>query len=263
MQLEDEPAPMEEPAAVGEVEAPGDVEPAIEAAAPVEAASTDPDPMDFGSAFDIDEGDIAKEALKAEVADGLAGTKPDKAVVGELLLALEAQNPTPSPATSPLLQGKWKFLYASAASPALKTLSLMLRGAGSAPKSPSGADLIDVADTYLTIGATQPRAMAEVKVRLLSLETTLKLESTLEAESAVRLVETYESAESESLNLKLPLTQSPAQYKRSMLVSYLDDEIMVVRDAMGRPDVMMRVTEGSSSEEGFENTSDDETPGAS
>merc|ERR1719453_1834476 len=60
----------------------------------------------------LDEASIAKEALKAEVADGLTGSKPDRAVVGEILLALEAQNPTSSPATSELLNGKWKFLYA-------------------------------------------------------------------------------------------------------------------------------------------------------
>merc|ERR1719498_2335705 len=192
----------------------------------------------------MDEAAIAKEALKAEVAEGLTGPRPDKAVVGEILLALEAQNPTRSPATSPLLNGKWKFLYASGASPGLKALQLLLRGAKSAPNSPSGADLVDVQDTYLTIGADQPRATAEVKVRVLSFENTLKLSSRLEAESAVRLVETYDAAESEYMNLRLPF-QSPVQYKRSVLISYLDDEMLIVRDALGRPDVLMRVEESA------------------
>merc|ERR1712185_833585 len=116
---------------------------------------------------------------------------------------------------------------------------LLLKGSKNAPKSPSGADLIDVQDTYLTIAAEQPRATAEVKVRVLSFENTIKLASRLEAESAVRLVETYDAVESEYLNLRLPF-QSPVQYKRSVLVSYLDDEMMVVRDALGRPDVLMR-----------------------
>ena len=31
------------------------------------------------------------------------------------------------------------------------------------------------------------------------------------------------------------------QYKRSVLISYLDEEMLVVRDALGRPDVLMRV----------------------
>ena len=40
--------------------------------------------------------------------------------------------------------------------------------------------------------------------------------------------------------LKLPFSNG-AQYKRSLLVSYLDDELLVVRDAFGRPAVLMRV----------------------
>ena len=182
---------------------------------------------------------------RLQIADGLTGPRPDRAVVGEILLALEAQNPTRSPATSPLLNGKWKFLYASGASPGLKGLMLLLKGSKSAPKSPSGADLIDVADTYLTIAAEQPRATAEVKVRVLSFENTLKLSSKLEAESAVRLVETYDAAESEYMSLKLPF-QSPVQYKRSVLISYLDEEMLVVRDGLGRADVLMRCDDASS-----------------
>ena len=220
-------------------------------------------PEPFGG--EMGEGAIAKEALKAEIADGLTGAVPDKAVVGEILLALEAQNPTRSPATSALLNGKWKFLYASGASPGLKALQVVLRGSKRAPKSPSGADLVDVQDTYLTIGAEQPRATAEVKVRLLSFENTVKLSSRLEAESAVRLVETYDAAESEYMALRLPF-QSPVQYKRSVLISYLDEEMLVVRDAMGRPDVLTRVTESSwaPSSLGGESTNEaDDAPGAS
>merc|ERR1719182_332864 len=127
--------------------------------------------------MDFEEGAIAKEALKAEIADGMTGARPDKAVVGEILLALEAANPTRSPATSALLNGKWKFLYASGASPGLKALMLLLRGAKGAPKSPSGAEVLDVADTFLTIGTEQPRATSETKVRLLSFENTVKLSS--------------------------------------------------------------------------------------
>merc|ERR1719238_1576130 len=199
--------------------------------------------MDMDDELELDEGAIAKEALKAEISDGLSGPRPDKAVVGEILLALESQNPTRSPATSSLLNGKWKFLYSSAASPGLKALMLLLKGSKRAPKSPSGADLVDVQDTYLTIAPEQPRATSEVKVRVLSFENSIKLASQLEAESAVRLVETYDAAESEYMSLRLPFASTPVSYKRSLLISYLDDEMMVVRDALGRPDVLMRVDE--------------------
>ena len=142
------------------------------------------------------------------------------------------------------------------------------KGAKAAPKSPSGADLVDVQDTFLTIGTEQPRATSETQVRILSFENTIKLSSRLEAESAVRLVETYDQAASDYMDLKLPLTSSPASYKRSVLVSYLDDEMMVVRDALGRPDVLVRIDaleeKGAPSSLGGEDTNtDEEAPGAS
>ena len=224
-----------------------EVEPTPAAAEPELAPMPDltDDDLDFVG-FDDSEGSIAKEALKSEISEGLSGAAPDKAVVGEILLALEATNPTKSPATSPLLNGKWKFLYASSPSPGLKALRLLLRGSAAAPKSPSGADLVDVADTFLTIGAEQPRAVSEVAVRLFSFEASVKLACKLEAESAVRLVETYDSASTSGSDLPfelptLPLGASPASFKRSVLISYLDEEMMVVRDAMGRTDVLVRV----------------------
>jgi len=215
----------------------------------------------------VDEGNIAKEALKAEVSDGLSGSScPDRAVVGEILLALEAQNPTRSPATSSLLNGKWKFVYASGASPGLKALQLLLQSTKIAPKSPSGADIIDVQDSYLTITPEQPRATSSVSIRLLSFENTVKLACRLEAESAVRLTETYDAAESEYMSLRLPF-QSPIEYKRSLLISYLDDELLVVRDSLGRPDVLMRCDEvawaASSLGGDVTNADDDNMPGAS
>lgn len=228
-----------------EQEAPGDVEePMVQAVsepAPAPAAESE------SSFFDeeMDEGAVAKEALMAETSAGLSGPRPNKAVMGEILLALEARNPTQSPATSPLLNGKWKVLYATGASPGLKALTLLLKGAKQAPKSPSGADLIDVQDAFVTISAEQPRVEASVRTRVLSIENTGRLSSRLEPESAVRLLETYESAESEwPSTLKLPF-QSPLQYSRSVLVSYLDDELLVLRDTAGRPDVLMRVEGGA------------------
>merc|ERR1719163_78452 len=127
------------------------------------------------------ERELVKEAVKAELT-GVGPKGPEKAVVQELLLALQAENPTPAPATSPLLNGKWKFLYASGASPGLQALKSVLKGVEKLPKSPSGADTVDVRETFLTIKQEQPRAEASVGLRLLSLENELKLVSKLEAE---------------------------------------------------------------------------------
>ena len=75
-------------------------------------------------------------------------------------------------------------MFASGASPGLKALTLLLRSAQRAPKSPSGAELSEVGDAFLTIKPEQPRAEASVRTRLLSFENTAKLNSQLEAESA-------------------------------------------------------------------------------
>lgn len=242
---------------------PGDAEPEVEEPVVVEAVpAVEQEPTDVDDfEFDADESTIAKEALKAEVADGLRGARPDRAVVGEILLALEACNPTRSPATSPLLNGKWKILYASGASPGLKAFQTLLKYAKLVPKSPSGADLVDIQDAYLTIGPDQPRCVSSVATRVLSLDNIVKLTSRLEAESAVRLCETYDSAESEYLSLKLPF-QNPIQYKRSVLVSYLDDDLLVVRDSLGRPDILMRCDEVASPAPSAEaSVEDDSDPG--
>merc|ERR1719171_570084 len=216
---------------------PGDVE-EMAAATTVDAPAFEAD--------DKSEGAIAKQALMAEMSGGLGGPKPDKAAIGEILLALEAQNPTPSPATSALLNGKWKVLYATGASPGLKALTLLLKGAEKAPKSPSGAELVDVQDTFITIQAEQPRVEAATKVRVLSFESTAKLLCRLEAESAVRLLETYDTAETDGFPVKLPalpFNSGPLQYKRTVIATYLDDEVLVLRDSAGRPDVLMRCSE--------------------
>jgi len=255
LQADDEAEPPAEPTA-GAQEPAIDVESETVAEEPeptLAAALAEEEEEEDDAVVDESSHAIAKEALKSVVYEGLAGARPDKAVVMELLLALEAENPTPSPAKSTLLNGKWKFLYATGASPGLKALMLALKGATSAPKSPSGADLVNVADTFLTIKAEQPRATAEVKLRILSFKNTVKLTSQLVAVSAKRLVETYESAASDYMNLKLPFL-SPVEYTRSLVISYLDKDMLVVRDGDGRPDVLTRVDEGGVA---------DDAPGAS
>ena len=61
---------------------PGDVED-IEATPPVIES-------EFVSADDKEDGSIAKQALMAEMSGGMGGPKPDKAAIGEILLAFHA-----------------------------------------------------------------------------------------------------------------------------------------------------------------------------
>lgn len=261
----------------------------------------------------------------------------DRELIAELLLQLEKLNPTEAPATSPLLNGKWKFLYAGGQTPGLLSLVYLLRLAAAAPKSPSGAPLIDVGEAVLTISRNQPRVEASLRVRLLSVENVLKLFTSLEAKTGSVLVEEYKEIESDlfgaqrtraragvfgdaragflerqwratrSLSprraeraecavwcrqlgqhsrarrsspppaplppatppprapagLKLPL-QAPAAFSRSLVVSYLDDDLLIVRSLGGAPDVLVRMEQewspppsGTSTDDGWESVPSD------
>jgi hypothetical protein len=196
----------------------------------------------------LDPTTLLKAKLLAECDYGLPGEQPNSATVSELVLGLEAQNKTKSPALSSLLNGKWKFIYASGASPAFETLKFMVTGAKSIPKLPFGPAPVSVEETFLTIGALSrggaPRySTASTKVSAMSIETKLELRSKLEADTPVRLIETYESATSQTAGL-FPMQVPALPFKRPVLVSYLDEAMLIVRDAAGRPDVLTRVDTG-------------------
>jgi hypothetical protein len=179
-----------------------------------------------------------KAKLLAECGEEAFGGRPNRAAVAELILQLEALNKTKSPALSELLNGRWKFLYATGASPALEALKVMIKGVEAIPTLPFGPAPVRVEDTFLTISAKR-YASASTKVRVLSHETTLNLQSKLEADTPVRLIETYQSTGSEPLGL-FPVQLPALPYKRPLLVSYLDETMLIVRDEAGRPDVLTR-----------------------
>jgi hypothetical protein len=144
----------------------------------------------------------------------------DRELIAELLLQLEKLNPTEAPATSPLLNGKWKFLYAGGRTPGLVSLVTLLRLASLAPKSPSGASLVDVGEATVTISRNQPRVEASLRVRVLSVENTLKLFTTLEAKTGSILTESYKEVESELFGTHaaaspgVPSHRSPSRVRR-------------------------------------------------
>jgi len=153
---------------------------------------------------DEDELSVAKESLMTELGDGLSqaarsgsARKVDRELAAELVLQLEKLNPTANPATSPLVNGKWKFVYASASTPGLASLRALLKLSSSIPNSPTGAPLVDVGEVSITIQRQQPRVEAAVRVRVLSLENTIKLYTTLEAKTVSVMQEAYAEVESQ------------------------------------------------------------------
>eukprot|EP00850_Spirogloea_muscicola_P002734 SM000010S04372 [mRNA] locus=s10:1231069:1233233:+ [translate_table: standard] len=191
------------------------------------------------------------------------GTDAGRLVVAEKILALERLNPTPRPTTSPLLEGLWDFQWAGATSPGVRAARILLQ------RFPSPLAKIDSLTLEILGGGT--KATAALKF-FDSVEATFTLTTRLTVEGPLKLKEEYVEGllsspnvrqadipaglkglydqlysaaqqlppsvrESLSRGVRLPLNNF---FSRGVLVSYLDDEILVARDQYGVPDVLRR-----------------------
>lgn len=88
------------------------------------------------------------------------------------------------------------------------------------------------------ISREQPRIEAKIDVKFLGgASNDVVVKAALDAKSDVRMTETYESASLLGQSVDLP---QAVQYARDLYITYLDDEIMVVRDGSGVPEILMR-----------------------
>lgn len=175
-----------------------------------------------------------------------------RSAINEAIYKLEAVNPTPEPTMSSLLNGVWELRYVGgydgtwALSSPTRQLALFLYSGGYSPgifalslaqKLPS--QLIDVGDLEIAISRDQPRVEAKVAVKsgIGAGDSVVSVKARLEVESDVRLKETYESATVMNQNINLPTL---LQYSRDIYVTYLDDDILIVRDASGIPEILIR-----------------------
>lgn len=194
-------------------------------------------------------------------------TESKRVMVNELLVKLERTNPTQSPATSPLLNGEWDLVYAGGRGPGLLAFPPLLAGAAAAARAPDG--LVQLRRTKVAISRTQPRVLASGEAALLGglgpfapqLAVALAVESTLEAESDLRLKETYFSvAVGGSKAVEVP---KQAAFSRLLFVTYLDDDLLVARDECGAPEILLRREKDFPEAEGTPSASDDDVaPGA-
>jgi hypothetical protein len=107
---------------------------------------------------------------------------------------------------------------------------------GLAQKLPS--NLVDVGDLEISICREQPRVEAKVNVKSFLLgETSVVVKAQLQVESDVRLRETYESASVMDRVIEIP---EQLRYARDLYVTYLDEDILVVRDGSGVPELLVR-----------------------
>lgn len=214
----------------------------------------------------------AKEALILSIKDagGLKGLADpvanDKARidVNEKILNLERLNPTPRPTTSPALEGLWQFEWAGAQSPGIVAARTLLG------RFPSALASIDSLTLLILDGSAQARGFLKI---FNTVESSFTLVTKLTVEGPLRLKEEY--VEGLVATPTIPEGTIPPQFKgvfdqlvsavqrlpdtikevlnggvkiplngtftRELLVSYLDDEIMVARDKSGVPDVLQRL----------------------
>ena len=98
--------------------------------------------------------------------------------------------------------------------------------------------LITVHCVYAAISRSQPRIEAKIDVKLFGgSEDTIEVKARLEEDSGLRFTETYESASVLGQTVDLPLQ---LQYSRDLYVSYVDEDILVVRDGAGVPEILVR-----------------------
>jgi PAP_fibrillin len=178
-------------------------------------------------------------------------TVETRSAINEVLYKLEALNPTKAPTVSPLLNGVWELRYVGGYTPdwalpsPTRQVALFLYSGGYSPgvfalslaqKLPS--QLVDVGDLEIAISREQPRVEASIVVKLFGgAESEVRVKARLEVQSDIRLRETYESATVLGNTLDLP---EPLQYARELYVTYVDDDLLIVRDASGVPEVLVR-----------------------
>ena len=176
-----------------------------------------------------------------------------RTAINEALYKLEALNPTDSPATSPLLNGVWSLRYCGGYTPEFalpsptRQLALFLYDGGYSPgmfaytlAQSLPKQLVDTDELEISIQRTNPRVTASIRVRWLggAIDGTVTVQARLDTESGLRLRETYESATLGPVAAQeIPRA---LQYARDLYVTYVDDDLLIVRDASGVPEVLVR-----------------------
>ncbi|EOA27601.1 hypothetical protein CARUB_v10023741mg [Capsella rubella] len=189
--------------------------------------------------------------------------------VNERITSLERLNPTPRPTTSPCFEGRWSFEWFGSGSPGLLAARVTFE------RFPS--TIANLSRMEILIKDANARATANIKL-LNSIESKIILSSKLTIEGPLRLREEYiegmvesptviEESVPEQLKgalgqaattlqqlpalikdtlasgLRIPLSGS---YERFFMISYLDEEILIVRDTEGVPEVLTRMETPSS-----------------
>ncbi|KAL1293559.1 hypothetical protein HN51_054213 [Arachis hypogaea] len=190
--------------------------------------------------------------------------------VNERITGLERLNPTPRPTTSPFLEGRWNFEWFGSGSPGLFAARLIFEN------FPSSIASLSKMDVFIKDGNANITANMNL---LNSIESKLIISTKLSVEGPLRMKEEYvegtlvsptiiedrvpeqlKGALGQAVNavqqlpvpirdavssgLKVPLSNS---IQRLFMISYLDEEILIIRDTSGMPEVLTRLDASPSS----------------
>lgn len=184
--------------------------------------------------------------------------------VNERIVSLERLNPTPRPTTSPYLLGQWNFNWFGYGSPGLFAARFLSERFPTALANLSKMDVL-IKDGYANITANlkfvdsiESNFILSTK---LSVEGPLRIkeeyvEGMFEApkineevipqqlkgafDQAVNVVQQLPSPVRQAVSngLRIPLSGG---YQRLFMISYLDEEILIIRDPNGVPEVLTRL----------------------
>ncbi|XP_025618371.1 probable plastid-lipid-associated protein 13, chloroplastic isoform X2 [Arachis hypogaea] len=190
--------------------------------------------------------------------------------VNERITGLERLNPTPRPTTSPFLEGRWNFEWFGSGSPGLFAARLIFENFPSSIASLSKMDVFikdgnaNITANMNLLNSIESKVIISTK---LSVEGPLRMkeeyvEGTLVSPTIIedRVPEQLKGALGQAVNavqqlpvpirdavssgLKVPLSNS---IQRLFMISYLDEEILIIRDTSGMPEVLTRLDASPSS----------------
>ncbi|KAL6651582.1 hypothetical protein ACP70R_010507 [Stipagrostis hirtigluma subsp. patula] len=191
-------------------------------------------------------------------------TEMQRIDVNERIVGLERLNPTPRPTTSPFLEGRWNFEWFGDSSPGAFAARLLFERSPTTVANFTGLDVL-IKDGYSKLSCN-------LKF-LNTIQSKLLLTTQLSVEGPIRMKEEYVEClieipkiseetlpeqlkgligqtagalqqlpgpirDAVSEGLKLPLS---GMFQRLFMISYLDEEILIIRDAAGAPDVLTRL----------------------
>ncbi|KAH0924721.1 hypothetical protein HID58_016977 [Brassica napus] len=165
--------------------------------------------------------------------------------VNERITSLERLNPSPRPTTSPCFEGRWNFEWFGSGSPGLLAARVIFERFPSTLANLSRMEILTVEgplrlrEEYVEGMVESPTVIEEAVPE--QLKGALGQATTTLQQLPDLIKDTLSSG------LRIPLTSSVllsalgGSFERFFMISYLDEEVLIVRDTAGVPEVLTRL----------------------